>query len=285
MNVLETHITYPSRRDVFTLWYLTDIHAGARALDEQLLDKTIAEIKADKNARWWLGGDYCDFIPYQDAKRFDPGTVAPWISIADLDDLPRVQAAWLAEKLKPIVAQCLGVGMGNHDEAIRKHHSMDVHQIMLGLLNGYLPAKAERIRSIGYSGFHLLRFHRNSDKAHTATLTCYLHHGYFGGRLKGAKALGLERVFAYYDCDIFFTGHNHDRLAFKSVSMRPYVGEQGPTYKAKTRAGINCGTFLRTLSQPGDAPTYSEVKGYFPTELGAIPVTYQPDTQELKVIQ
>jgi len=285
MNVLETHITYPSRRDVYTLWYLTDIHAGTRALDEALLDKTIAGIKADKRALWWLGGDACDYIPVQDAKRWDPGSVAPWISVADLDDLPRVQSAWLAEKLKPIAGKCLGVGMGNHDEAIRKHHSMDVHQMMMGLLNAALPAKAPRIKSIGYSAFHVLRFHRIQDGGHTTSLTIYLHHGYFGGRLKGSKALGLERVFAYYDCDVFFVGHNHDRLAFKPVAMRPVMAESGPTYKARTRAAVNCGTFLRTLAQPGETPTYSETKGYFPTELGPIPVTFRPDTGEMSIIQ
>jgi hypothetical protein len=287
MECLETHIPYNSRRDVFTLWYVTDIHAGARACDEELLGNVIAQIKADKKALWWLGGDYCDYIPVQDSKRWDPGSVADWIGVADLDDLPRVQSAWLAEKLKPIAGQCLGVGIGNHDEMIRQHHSQDVHQIMLGLLNGYLPVKAPRIRSIGYSAFHVLRFHRGTTGVDgpTASLTCYLHHGYFGGRLKGSKALGLERVFAYYDCDVFFTGHNHDRLAFKTVAMRPMISEKGATYKARNRAAVNCGTFLRTLSQPGETPTYSEAKGYFPTALGPVPVTFEPDSFALSIIQ
>ena len=153
--------------------------------------------------------------------------------------------------------------------------------IMLGLLNGALPRTAPRIKSAGYSAFHVLRF-RRGDTGNTTTLTLYLHHGYFGGRLKGGKALGLERVFGYYDCDLFFTGHNHDRLAFKSVAMR--VCKSG-SYEARSRAAVNCGTFLRTLAQPGDAPTYSEQKGYFPTELGPIPVTFRPDTAEMKVIQ
>jgi hypothetical protein len=285
MEVLESHLPYASRSDVFTLWYMSDIHAGARNLDEALLDQTIATINKDKHALWWLGGDPCDFIPYQDAKRWDPGSVAPWISVADLDDLPRVQAHWLTDKLKPIAGKCMGVGIGNHDDSIRKHHAQDIHQIILGNMNGHLPARATRIRSIGFSGFHVLRFCRGKEGGAVRTLTIYQHHGWGGGRLKGAKALNLERVFAYYDCDLFFTGHNHDRIAFKSVAMHAVCGEKGATYKAKSRVAVNCGTFLRTLSQPGDDPTYSEVKGYYPTELGPIPVTFEPDAWALKVIQ
>lgn len=286
MNVLETHITYPSRKDAYRLWYLTDLHWGERACDEALVRQTVRKIKVDKHALWWLGGDPCGYIGIHDAKRWDAGAVAPWISIADLDDLPNVQARSLADVLAPIMDKCLGVGLGNHDEAIRKHHDQNVHELLIGYMNRKLPEGQMPLRSLGYSCFHRLCFHRGDVAAgHTRTLTCYLHHGYFGGRLKGNKANKLREIFQWYDCDVVFTGHNHDRIGFPDIRLRAVVGPQGPRIEKQNIACVNCGAFLKTLAHPGDDPTYSEVKGYPPTVLGPIVLEYRPDSGDMKVIQ
>jgi len=284
MDVLETLITYPSRQDVFELWYLTDIHWGERACDETLLRQTVKRIKANKNARWWLGGDPCGYIGIHDEKRWDAQAVAPWISIADLDNLPTVQALSLTDALAPIAGQCLGVGIGNHDESIRLRHDQNVHKLIIGYMNQKLPSGSPPIRSTGYSAFHIVRFQRGVEGS-VKTLVCYLHHGYFGGRLKGNKANKLKEIFQAYDCDVIFTGHNHDRIGFPDVRLHAVDGADGPRIEKKYIACINCGAFLKTLADPGDAPTYSEKKGYLPTLPGPIVLEYKPESGVMKVIQ
>lgn len=285
MNILETRIAYPSRTDVFELWYLTDIHWGERACDEKLLRETVRRIKGNKNARWWLGGDPCGYIGIHDAKRWDAGAVAPWISIADLDDLPNVQARTLAEVLGPIADKCLGVGIGNHDEAIRLHHDQNVHELLLGYMNKKIPDGMTPLRSLGYSAFHVLRFQRCGDHGPVRSLVCYLHHGYFGGRLKGNKANKLKEIFQSYECDAVFTGHNHDRIGFPDVRLRAVDGQDGVRIEKQYVACINCGAFLKTLAEPGDDPTYAEKKGYLPTLPGPIILQYKPENGIMQVLQ
>lgn len=288
MEVAETSLVYSSSSDVFTFWHLTDIHMGSRYCSEGLLDEIVGKIKDDPKSYWWLGGDSCDFILYQDEKRFDPEGVASWISVADLANLPVCQVNRVAEKLRPIVDRCLGVSFGNHDDIIRRKYSQDVHMLLLGKMNGWRNQKMAPIPSLGYSAFHILRFHRmRVRKGHGAerTLTVFLHHGWFGGRLKGGKALNLERAFLYYNCDMAFFGHNHDRLALKTVMMEPMKKGNVWTFHAKTRVAVNSGGFLRGLAFPGEGTPYTERAGYYPTSLGPIPVTYNPEKQEITIIE
>ncbi len=288
MEVVETDLVYTSASSVFRFRHITDVHYGSRQCDEGLLDKVINEIRNEDNSYWWLGGDPCDFIVPHDSKRFDPAGIAKWITVEDLDNLPDVQTTGLAKKLSPLVGSCLGAQYGNHDDMIRLRYSQDVHQLLLGKLNAYRSPKQKPIPSLGYSAFHVIRFHKQKiRKGHgaDATLTVFLHHGFFGGRLKGSKALYLERTFNYYDCDLALYGHDHDRLAFKSVCMTLEKRNGILRYAARTRAAVNSGAFLRTLSQPGEKASYTEVKGYYPVELGPIVVEYKPEKKELTVLQ
>ena len=289
MEVVETNLIYPSSEIGFTFWDLTDIHYGSRYCDEDLLDKYVERIKNDPYSRWWLGGDPCDFIVPQDSKRFDPKGVAPWIGLEDLDNVPMVQSKRLTERLEPIADKLLGVQQGNHDDAIRRQHSFNVHVALLGKMNDLREKKSlPPVPSLGYSAFHVLRFHRNTiRKKHGAvvSLIVYLHHGYFTGRLKGSRALAMERIFAYYDCDLAMFGHCHDRLAFKTVCMRVEKKSTMLTYRARSRAVVTNGGFLRGLALPGETAPYTEQKGLYPTELGPIPVKYYPEHRTMDIVQ
>ncbi len=114
MEVTETSFVYATSSDVFTFWVIVDVHYGSRYCAEELLETVIGKIQDDPMSYWWGGGDMCDFILYHDEKRFDPEGIAPWITVADLANLPMKQVERLAEKFRPSVDRCICLGIGNH---------------------------------------------------------------------------------------------------------------------------------------------------------------------------
>ena len=286
MEVQTIKIPYTSRSDVFTIYPLADLHGGTKQCNEKLLDAVIAEIKADPLARWFGLGDMADYINFHD-KRFDINNLAPWL-VKALTETPlnrkqkdkagftiaSAQVDWLVQKFTPIADKCLGWGMGNHDEMIRIKYENEI---------AYTVANRLGVRNLGVCSYNRLLFSRlpgEQEKGATCTVVIYLHHGYFTGRLAGAIALGLQRMF--YDnpqVDVIIVGHAHQRLALPFECKHISWNGQQP-FGSKTRWGIMTGPFKRAYSQPGELPTYEETKGYFMSSLGPIKIYIAPNKDE-----
>ena len=128
-----THVVYyPSRKTIFRLYYLTDLHIGAKACDERQLKRDIETIKNDPYALWIGGGDYVDGICQAGDRRYRPSILARWA--LGHDDVMKVERKHTVGLLSPIAKKCVGLLKGNHEWAAEKFYARDLYwEIVLGV--------------------------------------------------------------------------------------------------------------------------------------------------------
>lgn len=276
MEVLTRRIRYSSRSDVFSLWFLGDLHLGSASCDEDAIKATVKAIRADPLALWVGLGDMAEFISRTDY-RFRQGQLAKWLRGDELeygDDLIDAEIERVITRLKPIAGQCLGLLYGNHED--RQHTAFDrnVHRkVWQGLL-----AECKDVQNLSDEALVRLIFVRGrTGRGHTSTLDLYLHHGWFAGRKAGAKVNNLHDLFAAWDVDVIAVGHGHERLlAPPLVTIR--LDATGQPVERR-RYALMTGSYLRTHT-PG-ATSYASTKGYRPNDVGAVRLFYQPDKGRL----
>jgi len=251
---------YDRRRSI-TLVPLGDIHIGADACNEGRLKNVIKRIEDDPNCFWIGMGDYADFIQRSDP-RFNVGGLADWIQMADLVDLSRAQRDRFLGFIKPIAHKCLAFLQGNHETSITRHYERNVYYEMTMAIRemGDLDDIA-----LDYNGWLALKFYAGKKESNTVRI--YLHHGFVGGKLAGAKALNMQRMLWVFDADLILMGHSHN----VDISAQQVTGlsDYGKIVE-KRRIGAYTGTFLSSFSESGS--TYAEVKGYFPQPNSGIEV-------------
>jgi hypothetical protein len=269
MRIIRREFYNCTRKSKFRIIPLGDIHMGARACDERALRAVIKEIRDDPFCYWIGMGDYCDFINRQDP-RFSAG-LADWIEMSDLTDLAKCQVEKFNRTVEPIAGKCLGLIEGNHETAIKKHSERDVFSSIVTGVKNAAGMKARDKLGLGYSGWLKLVFYRSKKREKASTVLFYLHHGFVGGRLAGAKALNMQRVLWTNDCDIALMGHSHNEDIFTATV---HGIDNGDNFVIRKKYGGFTGTFLRSVIT-GET-TYSEVKGYFPQATGQIEIRLKP---------
>lgn len=289
MEVVTQTIEYHQAGEKFTLLGIGDIHAGVKSCDEPLLDRVIAEVRADDRCRWFGLGDYGDYVNVHDG-RFDISNLAPWLLTALASPplsakakkeagftIAGLQRDWIEKKLTPIAGQCMGLVMGNHEDVIRRHFETETTWHLASRMN---------VPNLGYDCYLRLNFDLPSaGKSHVESLIIYIHHGYFAGRLAGGLALNLERLLlANSQADIVWVGHAHRRMAF-GVDTWDIRWKSNKPLQHRTRYAILSGPFKRAYSLPGELPTWEEMRGFPASTLGPIRVVYTPGVREVKVIQ
>ena len=254
---------------------LGDMHVGGLGCDEGHIKKYVEYIRRT-GAYWWGMGDYIEAINYSDP-RFDPTSVADWMDIADMRNLPKIQAQRFLDLMAPIANRCLFVLHGNHEESVAKHSHFDVGQhIADSLLVPYL----------GYSGFVDLIFNykpAGTKKGPSTSRRLFVHHGWGGGRMAGGKVNKVQGFLNGFDADDYFMGHVHDTVTLKTsrVGVKRCIGKlriTNPAIGASWRTSEvvskdHCfgltGTFLK-------GALYAEMQGYNPSFVGAIKYTVDP---------
>ncbi len=260
--VLHRTIEHDSRSDVFNIVPLGDVHIGNAACDEGLLQSVVDGILA--TGAYWIGlGDYAEFINIRDP-RFEPEILAPWITTADLVDLARAQSERFIDIVRPIAPQCLGLVEGNHERGIKKYFERDIYSAITANIKQMGKFPADYKMQFGYYGWLLLSFLRGSVARTMVTIN--LHHGFGGGRLKGGKALNMERWLNTHNCDLAIFGHCHNADATR-VGV-DYIGDDGEEH-TQTRKGVYSGTFMANAS-------YAVRQGYLPLPLGGVEIVLTP---------
>lgn len=272
MRVVERRIEVTSRTDEIALYGLFDIHCGSVRCREDKLKRIIDKIKINPGAYWIGGGDFCEFINRNDP-RYKESDLAPWLH--GKDDIAEEQIKHLITLLAPITPQCIGVLSGNHESAILKHHERNVYSRILDAVKDMGGIKNPV--GIGYGGFIRLRIVRGK---HITTLTIFAEHGYGGGRLKGADVLNSQRIFAYYDCDVYLAGHRH------KAHVIPHTRIEIAGHKARELikiAGMT-GSFRERVTEHDehDPGGYEDEKGYPPGDTAGVLITFNPDKIELR---
>lgn len=257
----------------FRFYPIGDVHIGAAACDEARLRSAVDIIKCDEQAYWWGQGDYCDFINRSDP-RFDPSSLASWITVADLTDLAHVQVQRFLSIVEPIAHKCLALVEGNHETALTKHYERNVFSEIVTGVKQRGGFAADHSLALGYYGWLQLALHRSAvgeKRAGTKVLNVNLHHGFGGGKLAGGKALSMQRWLWTHDCDLAVFGHTHNTSV--QVEAVERIDGRGQVSYHK-RIGCYAGSYLKTTNE-GPA-TYGEVKGYLPLPVAGVEISIHP---------
>lgn len=251
-----------------------DWHVGPHGFDEKALDKMIAEVKADKNARMILKGDLIDAITTND-KRFSAYSQDIKKGHRTPDDHLKI----LIRKLMPIKKQIITALIGNHEMTLAD--TTDLIQRLCEALD------------IPWGGYTcIVTFKNKSRKKHL--FKGYFTHGRIGfnsqakdpiqaeANMMASLKKNLEKM-KVYDCVYMSQGHAHKIIIVHPTITKEVMLKSTPTglrqeYKSAVRQNMGeispenrfyvcSGSFLKTFAEPGNM-TYAEMAQYGPAEIG-----------------
>jgi hypothetical protein len=280
LRTLEHTIYYGSRSDTTRLYDLTDLHIGARASMEDLLQSDVDAIAADPAAYWLGGGDYIDCIARKNDRRYNESTLAKWLR--GKDDVIGMQRDRVVEILSPIAKKCVGLVCGNHERAALDYADRDVYWEIVTLLSKAANVEPQKL-ALGVQGFVNLRFRRGTLGAYGGSwvMTLFTHHGFGGGRTPGGHALTLGRAMGDYDADLLLFGHRHVRQFVDKVIV-------APGYKQRLKIAMFIPSYLGAYVKPSTddklTDTYAEMWGLPPQHLGTVPIIIKPDVRKMDVV-
>jgi len=270
MEVIDYIINY-TRPDKFTLYPLGDMHLGVVHCDEDLLDKEVSKIKADKNALWLGMGDYGDYIAPSDFKRWEGKILASWMRQHE-DNIGPTQTDRIDEILSPIWAQCMGLIEGNHEDAIRRYHHYNAMEELLKRAN-----KKHYVPYAGVSCFARLSFKRtNTTESHDFII--HARHGEGSARTSGARALAVLRLAqSMVNAHIIWSAHLHGQ---ESPDVPQRLILKGGKIKSFETIATMTGAWIRAYMQDVP-PCYLERWGSPPSTLGCPRIVIEPDKDRM----
>ncbi len=262
MTAIEYRIPYKCGQ-VFNIKPLFDIHLGNTDCDVRAFRNMINS--CDENTYFIGGGDMIDAIVTKDVKRYRKSG-----DDSDGDAIIDEQIELTTDILSSVKERIIGLGCGNHEDIIKVRCATDpIKRICKNL-----TTDKHKISLLGYSSFIKLVFSMNGGAGRT--LVIKTHHGYGGGsRTRGADITKFEKDMAKWDADVYLYGHVH-KLQFDRF---PRLGLKGITIVDRPQLLCICGTYLKTCSSTID-PTYAEIKGYPPCEIGGLMIKVKPDTRK-----
>jgi hypothetical protein len=246
--------------DTIKIKPIFDVHYGNKYCDVRKFREYLAD--SDEYTYFMGGGDLIDSIVATDPRYSKHADGTP--SAAIIDD----QVKGFLEMIEPYKDRIIGLGRGNHEDVIiRKCGTDPVARMCEKLGCAYL----------GLSGLIRLILSENGNRGRTIIIRW--HHGWgSGSRTQGADLTKYSKDTSYWDADLFLYGHVHR----KQSDRVPRLGLVGEKLVSKPKMIGICGTFLRTYSDTTDS-TYSELKGYPPTEIGGLTVNIQPKMRWVKM--
>ena len=259
MKVIQYTIPY-RLGDTVKIKPLFDVHYGAAACDIKAFKSYLAD--SDDKTYFIGGGDLLDSITVADIRYRKSNDTS------DGDDIIDSQVDRMTEILMPYKDRIICLATGNHEDVITKKCGTNPTKRM---------AKNLGTEFLGYSGLVKLRFTENGARGRTVVIR--LHHGWGGGsRTQGADLTKYSKDLQFWDADLFLYGHVHRN----QTDRVPRLGLVGMTLVAKPKLMCICGTFLKTLTD-GTDPTYSEIKGYPPVDVGGVTIEITPNNKWVKM--
>jgi hypothetical protein len=255
-------ITYSHRIDykygeTIQILPISDVHMGSEYCDEQGFKKWL-----DRHQGAYLlgNGDLMDMVITSDLKRYrktSDGTEG--------DDIVDQQIGRMYQYLKPFKGRIIGLGTGNHEDSITKHCGTNPMKRLCEMLG---------CKFLGYTWLIKLLF--SSDKGGRGrAVVIYGTHGWGGGsRTQGADLTKFSKHIGSWDADCFLFGHVHRKQSDR-IPRLGLAADKALTLVAKPQLIGITGTWLKTLSATAD-PTYSELKGYPPVEIGGLVLNIKP---------
>ena len=269
MNLIIKEFKGLSISQRFRVVLLGDFHIGNVGCDERLIKEHIRYIKETPDTYWIDMGDKIEAITRLD-KRWDSGSIADWIKLKEIDDLPNVQAKRYVELVKPIKDKCLGLIIGNHEIKLAQAFSNDVHKRICYELG---------VPDLGFLSIVRLKFRRKNN-SNSAVVDIVATHGAGGSLYVGSKINKLNRLANDFVADVYVCGHHHDKVSYKKKRIGVNQGD-----RIVEKSIILCAvpSFFRTYVE--GATTYGERNLYSPTSIGAVKLTIQPFPRDLGVTE
>jgi len=184
-------------------WFLlsSDRHWDSVKCDRKLMFQHLKQVK-ERNAYILDTGDFFDMMQ----GRYDPRK-----SYSELrpeyvmDDYLGAISRDAVKQLKPYADRFLLLGRGNHDQAVKKHNSIDVMSLLAAGLNRQPGAN---VQLGGYSGWVRFQFRRGKFRIRKQL---YYFHGSGGGGEVTRGVIRTNRMAVYVEnADFVITGHTHD---------------------------------------------------------------------------
>jgi hypothetical protein len=250
--------------EIFRIKPIADVHLGNTACDVRAFKSYLAD---SDGSTLFLGiGDLLDCVITNDIKRYRKS-----VDASESDSIVDEQIDKACDILDKYKNQIIGLGSGNHEDVIVKRCGTNPTARICKRLN---------VPFLGFSGLVRLMFREARYKGGRGRMVVLrYHHGWGGGsRTQGADLTKFSKDLAYWDADVFFYGHVHR----KQTDTVPRLGLSGEQLISKPKILCICGTFLKTYTKGFD-PTYSEVKGYPPVELGSVEVRIKPHRKWVKM--
>jgi UDP-2,3-diacylglucosamine pyrophosphatase LpxH len=269
---LETALRKINFQKEVTLIPVGDLHLSSRACAERHIDRLIQYIMKKEDCYMIGVGDYSDLIIRQDIKRF-MGSCGKRELNDVLDSALNEQRNIVIKKFKPLAdaGKILGLGEGNHEYDIKKYHSFDVMQDICSAL---------KVPYLGTSYFYKLILKRKKGST-CRNVVIWGHHGFGqGGYTIGGAINKRARMFQHYDADIIIMGHDHQKFGTRMIRLG--IDDANPPNIIHKPVIVGAtGSYLKTAIK-GDT-TYSERKGYPPTDLGVIKITISFEGHDAKL--
>lgn len=255
MIVASFRINY-SYGDVIKVRPLFDVHWGNKYCDKKAFKQYLKE--ADDKTYFIGGGDLLDSIITKDIKRYTKhadDTTGDAVIDEQIDQIHEV--------LEPYKDKILGLGRGNHEAAIIKHHGSDPIRRLCRRLG---------CRNLGYAW--LVRLVLNEDGSRVRSVVIRGHHGWGGSsRTRGGDLTKFHRDMGEWDADIYLYGHTHKKLTDEMPRMSgDWTNER---LSPRDQYLAICGTYLKTLTETEDS-TYSEEAGYSVVPIGGVVCNIKP---------
>jgi len=208
----------PSHRGaVLGLTLMSDLHIGAAHVDYKLIASELASA-GKKEDRILINGDVFDLILAGDRKRFTGDVLHP--KLQGRRNVINGAVEMAVELLAPYAHQIDMIGLGNHESAVEKIHSVDPLLLLIYELEKALPKehKDHVIHYGGFTGFVDYRFQCRptsdsvDENARGSRLVVYYHHGSGASAPVTKGMIDFARKDVFIDADIIWLGHKHNRL-------------------------------------------------------------------------
>lgn len=203
----KTRLKLEKRNDPAGITLISDLHIGAHNVN---YDAIYADLKdaADNGDRILINGDVLDLILPSDSKRYSPDALHP--RLHGRRDVLSAGVEMAAEILSPYANQIDMIGLGNHEDAVTKYHSVDPIMMLIDKLR--VDCKdGHEIAYGGYTGFvdYRISFPGTGGKR----MVIYYHHGSGGASPVTKGIIDFDRKASWVDSDVVWLGHKHNRIS------------------------------------------------------------------------
>lgn len=271
---------------------MSDLHIGANNVDHDWIKRELEDAR-EHGDRILLNGDIFDLILPVDHKRFQPDALHP--RLRGRRDILNAALEWGAELLSPYTDLIDMIGIGNHETAVEKHHTMDVVLMLVDKLNSHAK-DGHVVHYGGYTGYvcyQLARtFRKSGGPGDCRRLVIYYHHGSGGSAPVTKGMIDLTRKAAWVDSDVIWLGHKHNRISDMS-GLRLRCPQAGETPIVDQQVGVMTGAYMTNYSgqtqadvkSRGRRAPYSADLGLAPQYKGGARLFVRLDREGRKVLR